>query len=421
MKVNTPIACCSRRARTPRARRARRRRAAPAPKADAEAAAGAAAASLPRRRAATRAAGGRGPQRSRARGGDARLRVPAGAAHGGRRRASTSRAVKGSGPHGRIVKADIEAALARRPTPAPRCRAASRRPPLPAPAPARAAAASDPRRRRLREIPLIDSMRKVIARAPDRGQADDPALLPDASTASSTRCCAARRSSTRREQADYKLSVNDFVIKAVALALQQGAGLPTPSWAGDKIYIKDVDVSVAVAIEGGLITPIIRNADQKALSTHLDRDEGPRRRAPRTASSSPRSSRAAASRSPISACSASRTSCGDQPAAGLHPGGRRRREAAGRSRAARSTIATVMSVHALDRSPRGRRRPGRRSSCRSSRGSSRTRWRCCSRRPTFSSTFGEADERAHQHQRARGEPAVFGAAGEGGKRRSAAS
>jgi pyruvate dehydrogenase E2 component (dihydrolipoamide acetyltransferase) len=70
-----------------------------------------------------------------------------------------------------------------------------------------------------------------------------------------------------REKADYKLSVNDFVIKAVAMTLRKVPGC-NASWGGDKIYqYRDIDVSVAVAIEGGLITPIIRKADQKGLST----------------------------------------------------------------------------------------------------------------------------------------------------------
>ena len=70
-----------------------------------------------------------------------------------------------------------------------------------------------------------------------------------------------------RDGADYKLSVNDFVIKAVALAMRKVPGV-NASWGGDKIYqYKDIDVSVAVAIDGGLITPIVRKADQKGLST----------------------------------------------------------------------------------------------------------------------------------------------------------
>jgi pyruvate dehydrogenase E2 component (dihydrolipoamide acetyltransferase) len=68
------------------------------------------------------------------------------------------------------------------------------------------------------------------------------------------------------EAASYKLSVNDFVIKAVALALQR---VPAANavWAGDRILrFKSSDVGVAVAIDGGLLTPVIRNAEAKSLS-----------------------------------------------------------------------------------------------------------------------------------------------------------
>ena len=63
----------------------------------------------------------------------------------------------------------------------------------------------------------------------------------------------------------YKLSVNDFVIKAWALALQK---VPTANatWAVDSIlYHKRSDVAVAVAVPGGLFTPVVRSADQKTL------------------------------------------------------------------------------------------------------------------------------------------------------------
>ena len=68
------------------------------------------------------------------------------------------------------------------------------------------------------------------------------------------------------EARGIKLSVNDFIIKASALALQ---AVPNANavWAGDRILkIKQSDVAVAVAIEGGLFTPVLRDADQKSLS-----------------------------------------------------------------------------------------------------------------------------------------------------------
>jgi pyruvate dehydrogenase E2 component (dihydrolipoamide acetyltransferase) len=64
----------------------------------------------------------------------------------------------------------------------------------------------------------------------------------------------------------YKLSVNDFVIKALALALQR-VPAANAAWAGDRILrFKHSDVGVAVAIEGGLLTPVIRKVEEKSLS-----------------------------------------------------------------------------------------------------------------------------------------------------------
>ncbi len=74
-----------------------------------------------------------------------------------------------------------------------------------------------------------------------------------------------RQELNARAGADYKLSVNDFVIKAAALALRK-VPKANASFGGDRIYhYRDVDIAVAVAIPDGLITPIIRNADQKGL------------------------------------------------------------------------------------------------------------------------------------------------------------
>ena len=69
-----------------------------------------------------------------------------------------------------------------------------------------------------------------------------------------------------RAGADYKLSVNDFVIKAAALALRK-VPKANASFGGDRIYLyRDVDIGVAVAIPDGLVTPVIRQADQKGLA-----------------------------------------------------------------------------------------------------------------------------------------------------------
>ena len=177
--------------------------------------------------------------------------------------------LKGSGPHGRIVKADVEAALERpRPAAAPEAKPAAPPAPAPAaaPAPAPAPAPAGPAAgAAFEEIPL-NNMRKVIARRLTEAKQTIPHFYLTLDCELDA-LLAMRAQLNAREGADYKLSVNDFVIKAVALAMRKVPGV-NASWGGDKIYqYQDIDVSVAVAIEGGLITPIVRKADQKGLST----------------------------------------------------------------------------------------------------------------------------------------------------------
>ncbi|MEM6308078.1 MAG: dihydrolipoamide acetyltransferase family protein, partial [Pseudomonadota bacterium] len=71
---------------------------------------------------------------------------------------------------------------------------------------------------------------------------------------------------TQLESRGVKLSINDFIIKACALALQQ-VPVANAVWAGDKVLqMKASDVAVAVAIDGGLFTPVLQDADMKSLS-----------------------------------------------------------------------------------------------------------------------------------------------------------
>ena len=81
------------------------------------------------------------------------------------------------------------------------------------------------------------------------------------------RCMAFRAQLNKELEArGVKLSVNDFIIKASALALQQVPDC-NAVWAGDRVLrLKPSDVAVAVAIEGGLFTPVLRDADKKSLS-----------------------------------------------------------------------------------------------------------------------------------------------------------
>jgi pyruvate dehydrogenase E2 component (dihydrolipoamide acetyltransferase) len=175
-------------------------------------------------------------------------------------------ALEGSGPRGRIVKADIEKALKEGPPAkapaAPEARAPqAEAPPAPAPAPAVAVA---PPAAAYTEVPL-SNMRKVIARRLTESKQTVPHFYLTVDCTLDA-LLALRKQLNERPGADYKLSVNDFVIKAAALALRN---VPTAnvSFGGDKIYqYHDVDVGVAVAIPDGLVTPGIRKADQKGLA-----------------------------------------------------------------------------------------------------------------------------------------------------------
>ena len=172
-------------------------------------------------------------------------------------------ALQGSGPHGRIVKADVEAAQAQ---PA---RAASA-----APATAAAAMPAGPATetilkmyegRDYEEIQL-DGMRKTIAARLTEAKQTVPHfyLRRDIKI---DQLLAFRADLNKQLAArDVKLSVNDFIIKACALALQT---VPSANavWAGDRVLqLTPSDVAVAVAIEGGLFTPVLQDAEQKSLS-----------------------------------------------------------------------------------------------------------------------------------------------------------
>ena len=176
--------------------------------------------------------------------------------------------LKGTGPHGRIVKADIEAALARKPEQAKPAERPAAPPPATGPQAATPPAITQPTAppsAAYEEIAL-SNMRKVIAKRLTESKQTIPHFYLSLDCELDA-LLEMRSKLNAREGADYKLSVNDFVIKATALALRKVPGC-NASWGGDRIYqYKDIDVSVAVAIEGGLITPIIRRADQKGLST----------------------------------------------------------------------------------------------------------------------------------------------------------
>jgi len=175
-------------------------------------------------------------------------------------------ALNGSGPRGRIIKADIEAAVekgvakaapkaAEKPAEKPTAAA-------PAPTPAAAPGAPDAPHKEI----TLSNVRKVIARRLTESKQQIPHfyLTVDCELDALLKL---RKELNERPGATYKLSVNDLIIKATAIAIRQKPAV-NAIWGGDKVYeLTDIDVSVAVAIEGGLITPIIRKADQKGLAT----------------------------------------------------------------------------------------------------------------------------------------------------------
>ncbi|MDG1077604.1 MAG: pyruvate dehydrogenase complex dihydrolipoamide acetyltransferase [Planktotalea sp.] len=170
--------------------------------------------------------------------------------------------ITGSGPRGRIVKADVENAQS-----APAAQPAA----IPTPQTAKAPDTNPSQiakmyeGREFTELPL-DGMRKTIAARLTEAKQNIPHfyLRRDIHLDALLKF----RSQLNKQLAarDIKLSVNDFIIKACALALQQ---VPAANavWAGDRVLqMKASDVAVAVAIEGGLFTPVLQDADSKSLS-----------------------------------------------------------------------------------------------------------------------------------------------------------
>jgi pyruvate dehydrogenase E2 component (dihydrolipoamide acetyltransferase) len=172
--------------------------------------------------------------------------------------------IAGSGPNGRIVKADVDAALSRGPAPATAAAPAAAPAPIAAPRPAAPVAITAPHT----AVPN-SSMRKVIARR----LAESKATIPHFYVSTDVEIDALlkiRADLNARSPKDgpgaYKLSVNDLVIKATAVTLRRFPNV-NAMWTEDAILqLHDVDISVAVSITDGLITPIVKNADIKGLA-----------------------------------------------------------------------------------------------------------------------------------------------------------
>jgi pyruvate dehydrogenase E2 component (dihydrolipoamide acetyltransferase) len=178
------------------------------------------------------------------------------------------RAVRGTGPNGRIVKADVEAAKAetRVPAAAPAVSAPAEPSRPAAPAPADAEAVKRLYANRAFEEVKLDGMRKTIAVRLTEAKQTIPHFYLRREVRLDALLAFRSQLNAELESRGVKLSVNDFIIKASALALQRVPDC-NAVWAGDRILkLQPSDVAVAVAIEGGLFTPVIRDADRKTLS-----------------------------------------------------------------------------------------------------------------------------------------------------------
>ncbi len=180
--------------------------------------------------------------------------------------------VKGTGPHGRIVKSDVEATqpgtqpvAAAAPPATPATTATS-----PAAAKAQTGLSSDTvvamyQDRDYEEV-MLDGMRKTIAARLTEAKQTIPHFYLRRDIKLDALLKFRSQLNKQLEARSVKLSVNDFIIKACAQALQ---AVPDCNavWAGDKVLkLKPSDVAVAVAIEGGLFTPVLKDAEMKSIS-----------------------------------------------------------------------------------------------------------------------------------------------------------
>jgi pyruvate dehydrogenase E2 component (dihydrolipoamide acetyltransferase) len=185
-------------------------------------------------------------------------------------------ALAGSGPHGRVVKADVEAAIA-----------GGGAKPAPTVAGAAAPAAGAPAAKPMSDDAILklfedgsyelvphDNMRKTIARRLVEAKSTIPhfyltidceldALL---ALRKQLNDAAPVRKTEKGEVPAYKLSVNDMIIKAMAMALVEVPDANASWTESAMVKHKHADVGVAVSIPGGLITPIVRRAEEKSLS-----------------------------------------------------------------------------------------------------------------------------------------------------------
>ena len=175
--------------------------------------------------------------------------------------------INGSGPKGRIVKADVSAAPATAAISAAAPAAAAPMASAPRPEAASAASVEALYQGRSYKAVSLDGMRRVIADRLTEAKQTIPHFYLRRDIKLDTLLKLRSEVNAGLAARGVKLSVNDFIIKACAMALQS---VPAANavWAGDRVLQMEAsDISVAVAIEGGLFTPVLLDADSKSLST----------------------------------------------------------------------------------------------------------------------------------------------------------
>lgn len=171
--------------------------------------------------------------------------------------------VRGSGPGGRIVRRDVEAAMQAGPAQQP---AAQPQAAAPQPQPQAAAPAAAPKPTADGQDVPVSQMRKAIAKRLSMSSGPVPHFYLTVEVDMGEAMKMRGRINERYAGEGVKVSPNDLVIRAVAGALRRHPWV-NASWAGDTIRLYDrVNIGVAVAVEEGLITPVIFDADRKGVS-----------------------------------------------------------------------------------------------------------------------------------------------------------
>ena len=169
-------------------------------------------------------------------------------------------AIKGSGPHGRIIKSDVDHAIV---AGIGKNSAAVATTPMAA-MPVAAPITDNPFEPEF-DILKLNNMRKTIAKRLTMSKQTIPHFYLSVDV-ELDKLLAMRKDLNAKADGAYKISVNDLVIKATGISLRK-VPAANASYAGDTIKLyKQADVAVAVAIDGGLITPVVRDAGNKGLA-----------------------------------------------------------------------------------------------------------------------------------------------------------